>query len=121
MGSKAFGFPRSARLLTAADYSRVFEQAQRSTDRYFTVLWRENGLQHSRLGLAISKKNSRRAVDRNLIKRLARESFRRYRPMLPAVDIVVLSRKGATPAHRDALAASLAQHWKRISAAGGGH
>jgi ribonuclease P protein component len=52
---------------------------------------RENDVQQARLGLAISKRNLRRAVDRNLVKRLARESFRRYQSQLPAVDIVILS------------------------------
>ena len=114
MGSTALGFPRSARLLNGADYARVFEKAERFSDRYFTLLWRPNDQCGSRLGLAVSKKNCRRAVDRNRIKRLIRESFRRRRPDLPAVDVVVLTRRGVADADRIALHASLDRHWRRL-------
>lgn len=55
-------------------------------------------LDQPRLGLAISKKHARRAVDRNRIKRIAREAFRVRRRSLAAVDIVVLSRAGIAAA-----------------------
>ena len=42
----------------------------------------------------VSKKNARRAVDRNRIKRIIREQFRLHQFILPAVDLVVLARPG---------------------------
>lgn len=42
----------------------------------------------SRLGLAIPKKLSKRAIDRNRIKRLIREEFRKARMTMPT-DVVV--------------------------------
>ena len=42
-----------------------------------------------RLGLVIGKKQLKRAVDRNRVKRIVREQFRRQRVMLPAYDLVV--------------------------------
>lgn len=54
-------------------------------------LWagvRPNGKGVARLGLIVGKRVLRRAVDRNRIKRVIRESFRR-RTELPAVDVVV--------------------------------
>lgn len=61
----------------------------------------------ARLGLAISRKHARRAVDRNRIKRIAREAFRVRRQQLPPVDIIVLSRAGVTEADRAALRSEL--------------
>ncbi|SMC75606.1 ribonuclease P protein component [Polynucleobacter kasalickyi] len=44
--------------------------------------------ENSRLGLAIPKKKARRAIDRNRIKRLIRENFRKA-SISPNTDIVV--------------------------------
>lgn len=43
----------------------------------------------ARLGTAVSKKVRKRAVDRNRIKRIVRESFRLRAPTLPALDVVI--------------------------------
>ena len=110
-------FPKSARLLSPRDFQRVFKGANRSSDRFFTVLFRNNGTGLSRLGLAISKKQLKRAVDRNLVKRLVRESFRTHRGGLRGVDVVVLSGRGIDPARPNTLMASLEKHWLAVSAA----
>ena len=61
----------------------------------------------ARLGLAISRKHARRAVERNRLKRMAREAFRIRRQTLPPVDIIVLSRAGASGVDRAELRAEL--------------
>jgi len=53
----------------------------------FTVLYKDNGEQEARLGLAISKKLCKLAVGRNRLKRVARESFRLHRAELSGLDI----------------------------------
>ena len=111
MTAAAFGFPRINRLGKPADYQNVFGGAQKSSDAYLTVLARTNDLGSSRLGLAISKKNIRNAVDRNRIKRLARESFRLRREGLCGVDFVVMARTAARLADNKTLRLSLEKHW----------
>lgn len=91
----AFELTRDLRLLNAESYKNVFAKAQRFGNRSFTVLARENGLNHPRLGLAISKKSAKRAVDRNRIKRLFRESFRLNQHELPSVDIIAMCKPSA--------------------------
>lgn len=49
----------------------------------------EEEFQEARLGLVVGKKLLKAAVRRNLLKRLAREHFRRRRPELPACDLVI--------------------------------
>ena len=83
------------KLLTAESYKNVFAKAERFGNRSFTVLARENGLDHARLGLAISKKCAKRAVDRNRIKRHFRESFRINQHTLPCVDIIAMCKPNA--------------------------
>ena len=85
-------FPRDLRLTEAKQYQEVFAGSSRFGNRYLTVLAKANQLEHPRLGLAISKKCAKRAVDRNRIKRIIRESFRLNSTTLPPVDIVVMCR-----------------------------
>jgi len=108
-------FPRSRRLLKPDEYRRVFSDGRRSADSLFLVLARPNGMNDARLGLAVSKKASRRAVDRNRIKRLIRESFRQHQPSLSGLDLVVVSRSGATGSENSACFESLRQHWRRVA------
>ncbi len=93
----------------------MFADPQRLTDRNFVVLYRAGRGHGARLGLAIAKKRLRRAVDRNRVKRLARESFRHWRSRLGSTDVVVLAREGL--AHRDnaELRASLERLWQRLA------
>lgn len=76
---------------------------------------RENTLSHARLGLAISKKSLKLAVQRNRIKRLARESFRQSFNTLPAVDIVIMSQSELASMNNAAILQQLEVSWQRVS------
>ncbi len=110
----SFSFPRSKRLGSPAQFGRVFAEPLRSADRFFTVLARPNNADTARLGLTISRRAAKRAVDRNRLKRLARESFRQQLD-LPACDFVVLARPPAAGAERAELRASLDRHFATLA------
>ncbi|MDX1515553.1 MAG: ribonuclease P protein component [Woeseiaceae bacterium] len=119
---RPFRFSKDNRLPDAASFDRVFEKARRSGDRWFTVLSRSNDLQRARLGLAISKKHCKRAVARNRLKRIVRESFRQHLRELDGLDIVVMNRAAACDAASKELFASLEQHWlKRMKKTAAGN
>jgi ribonuclease P protein component len=84
-------------------------------DQYFTVLYRSNELAYSRLGLAIAKKIVRRAVARNRLKRIVRESFRTAGRQLNGLDIVIMARHRAEAALNAELFNSLDNHWLALS------
>jgi ribonuclease P protein component len=88
-------FCRQYRLTKAEEYQYVFDNARRFGNPAFTLLVRPNNLGYPRLGLAISKKNVKLAVDRNRIKRLIRESFRQQLSELPSIDIIAMCRTSA--------------------------
>ena len=81
-------------MLTPKHFNFVFQQPQRASSPEVTIFGRQNELGHPRIGLTIAKKNVKRAHERNRIKRLAREYFRLHQHQLPAMDFVVLVRKG---------------------------
>ncbi|WP_091644773.1 ribonuclease P protein component [Aquisalimonas asiatica] len=114
MGDYRLAFPRAARLLTPHDFGRVFAGADRVSDRYFTVLFRVSDRSTARLGLAVGRKAASRAVDRNRIKRIARDSFRHQRASLPPVDVVLMARPAARHASRVDLHGALANLWQRL-------
>jgi len=107
-------FSHHLRLLKPDDYRRVFNAALGSKDRFFMVFVRANGLQYGRLGLAISKKKTKRAVDRNRLKRLVRESFRTHQQLLAGLDLVVLNQRGAMLDDNSQYLSSLSRHWLRL-------
>ena len=101
-----------------AEFRVVRQRGRRFSDAYFTVSVLANHETHPRLGLAIATKSCGNAVARNLIKRLARESFRLNQYELPAVDVTIAARDAARLALPSALRASLDKHWKTIARQG---
>jgi ribonuclease P protein component len=63
----------------------------------------------------VSKRNARRAVDRNRLKRLIRESFRTSKVRPLTLDIVILAKAHATTANAAGLRKSLERWWTSLS------
>ncbi|MHB1951440.1 MAG: ribonuclease P protein component [Acidiferrobacteraceae bacterium] len=105
--------PVSRRLRRPQEFASVLRSPLRHRDRWFatTAASREG---ESRLGITVSRKVSRRAVDRNRIKRHVRESFRLHRPVLEGFDVVVTAQPAAARAEGSELRKSLEQHWDRL-------
>ncbi len=114
MTVKRYSFPTQIRLGKASEYKKVFTKPTKSTDQFFTLLVIKNDYGYPRLGLAIAKKNIRKAVTRNLIKRTVRENFRLQQQELINIDIVVLARRDAANASPALLRKSLDKHWLKI-------
>jgi ribonuclease P protein component len=108
-----FVFKRTQRLLTKKDYNRVFEQAKKIVISEFIILFRENNLGYARLGLALSKKMIGKAHDRNRIKRLIRESFRKKD--LPAVDMIFLAKQGIEKQANSTINTKLSKSWEKLT------
>lgn len=109
------GFPRSRRLLSAGDFRYVFEQADLKIHaKGMLALARFNTCGHARIGLVVGKKNVKLAVERNRFKRQVRESFRLRQQQIPAVDVVILARRGAHELDNDTLQRQLHGMWKRL-------
>lgn len=108
-------FQRRSRLRTARDFERVFKRAHRSRGTALTVLARRSGRRNARLGLAIPRKQIRRAVERNRVKRLIRESFRCHQLLLRGLDVVVIGRSGLAEKDTQGIFRCLEKHWQHVS------
>ncbi len=108
-------FPLRVRLCQAFEYKEVFKKGQRQTDSCFTVISLPRDTGPARLGMVVSKKVSRHAVQRNRIKRQIRESFRLHQTHIPAVELVVMARYKTDALSNKELASSLSRHWQRLT------
>lgn len=93
MSGQSFG--RDKRIPDKIAYQRVFDNAsKRFSHKNYLILVRRNVGGGARLGLVIGKRSVPTAVNRNRVKRLVRESFRRHWSRLPSVDVIFLARAG---------------------------
>ena len=106
-------FSSSYRLSRAEDFRQVFKNNIRISDDSITLLIGKRAGVNPRLGFAIAKKQIKRAVDRNRIKRLIRESFRRQRADLPQRDMVAMVRANILQLDHQQIFMRLDKHWRK--------
>ena len=86
--------PFKNRLLSKQDFEKIKKGGQKFQGRFFGLLVFQTHLEFSRFGFIISKKVSKKAIQRNRAKRLLRETARTFLPMVkPGFDILVLGKK----------------------------
>ncbi len=93
-----FLFSKQQRLLNPSEFKKTIGSpvAKIMNEAFVMYLHNEANLvseTHPRLGLAITKRNIKKAVQRNTIKRILRESFRLHYLNLPKLMIVIMSRR----------------------------
>jgi len=98
-----------------SDFDAARLRGRRFGNGFFAVTVISNDKTGPRLGLAVALRVTRTAVERNRIRRIIRESFRRHQQALPGVDLVVSARARALGAPGPALHASLEALWRQVS------
>jgi ribonuclease P protein component len=109
--------PHQYRLTEKRAFREIFEKPCVASDSCFKILAKPNGLVSSRLGMAVSRKVDRRAVQRNRLKRLIRESFRLQlasNPAVMAADFMVLPRQQAVAISNEEIFERLGRLWNNV-------
>jgi ribonuclease P protein component len=86
-------FPRSLRLAGRAEFDAVLKTRNGIAGAQMTVIARPNGGRPARLGLIVPKALAARAVDRNYVRRVAREQFRQAQAVVQGLDVIVRLRR----------------------------
>jgi ribonuclease P protein component len=80
------------RLRKRPEVEAVFKKGKRITHPFFVLYVAHNGLSYSRFAFPVSKKVSKKAVDRNRVRRMERESVRLHRKEIHSGnDIVIIA------------------------------
>ncbi len=103
--AKDFGFGAGLRLREAGEFAAVFAHRRVLRGALFDLHYRPNGGASARIGFVTAKKLARRAVWRNAIKRVGRDTFRLARPGLPAMDLLLRLAKPVSADSAEARAA----------------
>lgn len=92
-----FSFPKTLHLRRPSEFRAVYDYRCGASDAWLGLSARPNGLEHSRVGLSVSKKYGN-AVKRVRLRRLYREAFRLGRHDLASgLDIVMMPRSPNEP------------------------
>jgi ribonuclease P protein component len=103
----ANAFPKHYRLTKTDEFSSVFGFRRALKSPHFLLHYRlrtDEEVTGARLGLVVAKRLLRRSVDRNLVRRLARENFRLLRCRLPSRDFILRLAAKPKPIDRRVLA-----------------
>lgn len=109
-----YKFPKQLKLLKSHEFRRVFADSSRQKGTYFYIHAKPNTLGYPRLGLVAARRQVPRAVDRQRVKRIIRESFRCHQWELPTVDVVVRVRPMAAKARSAELHQCLNKQWRYL-------
>lgn len=111
--------PRARRLPRGADFDALYRSGAVIHSPFFVLRARPNPAAGPRWGFAVSKRVSKRAVDRNRLRRLLAEAVAAQGGHVPAADYVVNAKSRALEASysdlRDAIRGSVQRATRAIT------
>lgn len=91
-------FPKTDRILKRDVFRRVYEEGRKTQFRYFTAFVLTKPADGTRIGITTTRKMGN-SVERNRVRRLVREAFRRNKWLVPhGVDIVINAKRSLVEA-----------------------
>jgi len=89
--------PRKYRLKKNKDFERVYKKGKGFRQDFLFLKALANNLANSRIGIVTGKKISKKATERNLIKRRLREAVRKRIPKIKnQLDIIIVALEGVS-------------------------
>jgi len=109
------GYSRRHRFADRGSFGPVLRAPRKLRSRLAIVHVMPGTSPHSRLGLALTRRLVPSAVDRNLVKRMVRETFRRHVMRQSGFDCVVTLREKYQAGQAAAIAAEVGSLLERLS------
>lgn len=82
---------KQSRLVKEKDFKRIFKRGRSSYTKIFGIKILANELEFNRYGIVISAKVSKKAVERNRLKRQFRAALKEYdKKLAPGFDLAVI-------------------------------
>ena len=106
---------KEQRLTKKKDFDLVLTTGQASYNQTIGVKVQDNQLNHSRFGILVSNKVSKKAVDRNKIKRQIREVIQsQFNRIKPGKDCVVITLPPVLGKRYSEIEKALSKHFKKL-------
>ncbi len=103
------------RLVNERDFALLARSRKSAFGKTLGAKMRENRLPHSRFGIVVGLKVSKRANQRNLVKRRLREILRgRIGAIRPGYDVMIMANPSAVTAEFGELEANLMSVFKKL-------
>jgi len=106
--------PKTRRLLKADEYQVVYKKGAWTANREIVANFNRHEMPFSRLGITVSKKVSKRAVDRNRIKRQFREWFRKKNLQNYSIDMILTAKPSLNKKTNIEIQHSLEDLWRKV-------
>lgn len=103
---------RQYTLTKSGDFSYVFDSAKKVYGQYTTLLYRPSKQPQPRLGLIVSKKHTKTAIKRNLVRRIAKESFKASN--VGQFDVIILSKPAIATVDKKILRLAIDKQWQTM-------
>lgn len=111
-------FPANKRLRNDVVFKDIYNNGLKKVYTHFVLFYQKNGYDWPRLGVVVTKKNVRHAVDRNRLKRMVRESFRCHQQRMANYDIIVVCRYNAINSSPEKMNTELEYMWAKLTGDG---
>jgi ribonuclease P protein component len=92
----------------------VFDESSKVNQKHLLALFKPNQKTYARLGLIVGKRVANKAVARNQIKRVIRESFRMTQEQLIGLDIIVIARHQCDTLDKRNLRRGIDKLWDKL-------
>jgi len=90
---KSEDFPKRYKIRDSNLFNNLFNTGSRFSLESVRIITAPNKLGYPRLGISITKKSVPKAVDRNKLKRIFREFFRKNKQLIGPSDLLIISRQ----------------------------
>jgi len=109
-----YSFSKNLRINKVFEYDNVLKNGENKHSCFWRINFIANQIETPRLGLIISKKSHKKAYNRNLRKRLIRETFRTQQQKLKKLDMIVIAKESNKTTNKE-LISDLTNLFKKIS------
>jgi ribonuclease P protein component len=107
-------FTKQQRLLTSEDFKTVLKKSPNVKIGNEVLVLYATSQSVTRIGLAITRRHIKTAVQRNYIKRVIRESFRLHYQALPKAAVVVMSKPLLVKLSKKEVREQIDLLWKKL-------